>query len=89
MVAPSALPHAEVTHALLDGVREDAEHADHRQQERQPGERHHQHRPKPMACGRFPRDVLERHHVPDAHQLLLVDATDRRTDGRRKRFGAS
>ena len=55
--------HAEVAHALLHGIGEDAEHADHRQQQRQGGKRHHQHRAESMTRGRVPRDIVERHHV--------------------------
>ena len=80
--------HAEVAHPLLDRIREDAEHADHRQHQRERGKGHHHHRAEAVAAGRRPRDVLERHHVADADQLLLVDARDRGADRRRQRLGA-
>ena len=65
--------HPEITHALLDRVREDAEHADHRQRDRERREGRHHHRPEPVPSGGRPLDVLERDHVADADQLLLVD----------------
>ena len=41
---------AELAAALLDRIRQDAEHADHRHQERQPREGCHHHRPEAIAC---------------------------------------
>ena len=89
VVAPRALRHTEIPYPLLHRVGEDSEHAHHRQEEGERGERHHHHRSKAMAAGCVPGDVLERHHVPHAHQLLLVDASDGCPDRRRQRFRAS
>ncbi len=42
--------HAEITHALLDRIGEDAEDSDHRQDQRQPRKRHHHHGAEPMTA---------------------------------------
>src|SRR4029450_4735230 len=73
----------------LRALGENAEYADHRQEEPQPGKHHHHHRPEPMARGCVPCHVLERHHVPDAHELLLVHTSDGGTDRRCHALSAS
>ena len=65
--------HPEITHPLLDRIREDPEHADHRQRDRERREGRHHHRPEPVPSGGRPLDVLERHDIANADQLLLVD----------------
>ena len=52
-------PHREVGRALLHRIRQDAEHADHRQHQRQAGEGHHQHRAEAMRRGGLAGDVVE------------------------------
>ena len=74
--------HAEVAHVLLHRIREDAEHADHRQDERQRRERDDQHGAEAMTAGHRPGDVVERPDVAHADQLLLVDAGNGRADRR-------
>ena len=73
-VATERPRYSELTHTLLVAGREDPEHADHRQHERKPRDRDDEHRPEFMASGGVRRDVLERHHIPDADCLVLVDA---------------
>ena len=81
--------HAEIAHPLLNRVREDAEHTDHRQRHGERRERRDHHRPEAMPPGGRPRDVLERDDVADADELLLVDARDRGPHGRHQGGGAS
>jgi hypothetical protein len=83
------LANAEITHTLLDRVRDHAEQSNHPQQQRQPGEPCDEDCPKPVARRCRPHHVVQRHHVPHAPQLLLVHAGDRRTHGRLKGFRAA
>ena len=76
---------AEIAHVLLDRIREDAEHADHGQDERQRRKGDDQHGAEAMTPGRRPGDVFERPDVAHADQLFLVDAGD----GRAHRAGVS
>ena len=71
-------PHREVAHALLHGVADDPEDADHRQRQRQAGEGDDEHGAEPVALGRRPGDVLERPDVAHADQLIAIDAGDGR-----------
>ena len=81
--------HAEVADPLLHRIREDAEHADHRERHRERRERRHHHRPEAVPSGGRPLDVLERDDVADADQLVLVDPRNRRPHRRRQRLGAA
>ena len=51
---PERSPQPEIMDALLDGVREGAEHSDHRQQERQTGPDARVARPPPSLAGESP-----------------------------------
>ena len=77
--------HAELTDSLLDGVREDAEHANHRESQRHCRERSDKDSAEPWPRCRFGGDDVDRSHARD--WPLLVDARDRGTHRRQQRLG--
>ena len=77
--------HAELADSLLDGIRENAEHANHRESQRHRGERSDKDSAEPWPRRRLGSDDVDRSHA--RHRSLLVDARDGSTNRRQQRLG--
>ena len=80
---------SELAHSPLDRIGEDTEETDHREHQRERRERAHEHRTEAVAAGRLPRHVFQRHHRPDADQLLLVHTGNGAANRRRQHADAT